>query len=178
MSTCFSTAIELSLGGLIEVGAELSECGERPILGEIEAERAGDLLHGLDLCVATDSRNREADVHGGADVRVEHISLKVDLAVGDRDDVGGDVGGDVAGLRLDEGQGSQRTGALFIAHLGGALEQARVKVENVAGEGFAAGGAAEKQRNFAVAGGVLREVVVDAERVAALIAEEFAHGTA
>jgi len=50
------------------------------------------------------------------------VGVEVDLAVGDRDDVGRDVGRHVAGLRLDDREGGERTSAELVAELGGALQ--------------------------------------------------------
>ena len=58
---------------------------------------------------------------------------------------------------------------------GGALQQARVEIEDVAGIGLAAWRTAEQQRDLAIAGGVLGEVVVDDQRVPAVVAEVLAH---
>ena len=43
------TAVELRLGGGVEVGTELGEGGEFAELGEVELGGAGDLLDGLGL---------------------------------------------------------------------------------------------------------------------------------
>ena len=51
-----------------------------------------------------------------------------------------------------------------VAELGGALEQAAVQVEDVAGVRLAARRAAQQQRQLAVRLGLLRQVVVDDER--------------
>src|SRR5205814_3333945 len=59
-----------------------------------------------------------------------------------------------------------------------ALGQARVEVENVAGESLASGRSAQEQGDFAVGRGVLRQVVVDGEHVLAFIAEVLADGRA
>ncbi len=53
-----------------------------------------------------------------------------------------------------------------------------MEVEDVAGERLAARRAAQQQRELAVGDGLLREVVVDAERVPAVVAEVLAHGHA
>ena len=42
-------ARELVAGGLVEVTCELGEGGQSPVLGQVELERRGDLLHGLGL---------------------------------------------------------------------------------------------------------------------------------
>ena len=63
----------------------------------------------------------------------------------------------------------------LLLHLRRALEQPRVQVEDVAGIRFAARRAAEQQRDLAIRLRVLRQVVVDAQRVAAAVAEVLAH---
>ena len=67
----------------VEVGGELRERRHLAVLREVEAQRAGDLLHRLDLRVAADAADRDADVDGGADARVEEVGLEEDLTVGD-----------------------------------------------------------------------------------------------
>ncbi len=140
--------------------------------------RAGDLLHRLGLRRGADARHREADVHRRADALVEQVGLEEDLAVGDRDDVGRNIGRDVVGLRLDDRQRGQRARAIVVVELGGALEQARVQIEHVAGIGFAARRAAQQQRHLAVGDGLLGKIVIDDQRMHAVVAEIFAHGAA
>ena len=123
-------------------------------------------------------RHRDADVHRRADALVEQVGLEEDLAVGDRDDVGRDVGRDVVRLGLDDRQRGQRAGAVVLVELGGALEQARVQVEDVAGIGFAARRAAQQQRHLPVGDGLLGEIVIDDQRMHAVVAEILAHGAA
>ena len=53
-----------------------------------------------------------------------------------------------------------------------------MQVEDVAGVGLAARRAAEQQRHLAIGPGVLGEVVVDDQRVAAVLHELLAHGGA
>jgi len=53
-----------------------------------------------------------------------------------------------------------------------------VQVEDVAGVGFTAGGAAQNQGYLTVGDGVFGEVVIDNQRVLPLIHEVFTHGTA
>src|SRR5690606_39460353 len=77
-------------------------------LRELEAERAGDLLHRLDLRVAADAGDGDTDVDGRANTRVEEVRLEEDLAVGDGDDVRGDVRRDVTGLGLDDRERGER----------------------------------------------------------------------
>ena len=111
-------------------------------------------------------------------VAVEQVGFEEDLAVGNRNHVGRNVRRNVARLRFDERQSGERTGAMFVVQLGGALQQAAVEIEHVAREGFAARRTAQQQRNFAIGRGVLGKIVVDAERVALGIAEVFADGAA
>ena len=127
----------------------------------------GDLAHGFDLRVAADAADRDTDVDRGTDVGVEQVGFQVDLAVGDRDHVGRNVRRNVAGLRFDERQRGQRPAAELVVELRGALQQAAVEIEHVAGKSFAAGRTAQQQRDLAIGRGVLRKIVVDAERVTA-----------
>src|SRR3989304_3398272 len=66
------------------------------------------------------------------------------------------------------GAGRPRGGpaAELVVQLRRPLEEPRVQVEHVARVRLATGRAAEQQRELPVGGGVLGEVVVDAERVA------------
>ncbi len=169
------TAGEGPLGLGIELGAELGERLELAVLREVEAQLAGDLLHRLRLRVAADPGDRDADVDRRPDARVEEVRLEEDLTVGDRDHVRRDVGRDVGGLRLDDRQRRQRAAAEVVGELHAALQQAGVQVEDVARVGLAARRAAQQQRHLAVRVGVLGEVVVDAERVAALVREVLGH---
>src|SRR6266571_3141863 len=73
-----------------------------------EPQATRDLFHRLDLRVAADARHRNARIDRRPHVRVEHVGLEEDLAVGDRNDVRGDVGGDVARLRFDDGESGER----------------------------------------------------------------------
>ena len=119
--------------------------------GEVEAQAAGDALHGLDLGGAADAGDRVADVDRRPDAGVEEVGLEEDLAVGDGDDVRRDVGRDVAGLGLDDGQRGEAASALLVVELRGALEQAAVQVEHVArdtprGRAGGAGGARSRGR--------------------------------
>ena len=67
---------------------------------------------------------------------------------------------------------------MIVVHLGGALEQARMQIEHVAGIGFAARRAAQQQRHLAIGDGLLGEVVIDHQGMHAVVAEEFAHRAA
>ena len=162
----------------VEVGAELGERLEVAVLGELDLELAGHLLHRRDLRVAAHARHRDADVDGRAHAGVEEVGLEEDLPVGDRDDVGRDVGRHVAGLRLDDRQRRQRAAPEVVVELDRALEQARVEVEDVARVGLATRRAAQQQRHLPVGVGVLGEVVVDHQRVLAVVEEVLRHRAA
>ena len=43
------------LGGRVKIGTELGEGGDFTVLGQEELERAGDLLHGLELSGGADT---------------------------------------------------------------------------------------------------------------------------
>ena len=63
-----------------------------------------------------------------------------------------------------------------VAHLRRALQKTRVQVEYVARIGFAARRAAQQQRHLAIGDGLLGKIVVEDDRVHAVVAEVFAHG--
>ena len=162
----------------VQVGGEHRERLERAVLREVELQRAGDLLHRLDLRGTADAGDRDADVDGGTLVGVEQVGLQEDLAVGDRDDVGRDVGRDVVRLGLDDRQAGHRAGAELVGELRATLEQAGVQVEDVAGVGLAARRATQQQRHGAVRLGLLGQVVEDDQDVLALVHPVLADGRA
>src|SRR6266478_4321707 len=120
------------------VGAELCEGRKFAILRHVETQRSGHLAHSFDLRVAADAAHGDADVDGRANASVEKIGFQIDLAVGDGNDVGRNVSGNVAGLRFNHRQRSERSRAELVIQLRGAFQQARVKIEDVARESFAA----------------------------------------
>ena len=73
------------------------------------------------------------------------------------------------------GSAVKRAAAELASHLCCALQEARVQIEHVAGVRFTARRAPQQERNFPVGLRVLREVVVDAQRMAAAVAEELPH---
>ena len=76
--------------------------------------------------------------------------------------------GDVAVKGLDYGQGGHAAAAALVAEVSGALEKTGVQIENIAGVGFTAGGALEQKAQGTVGDGVLAQIVIDDEDVAAL----------
>ena len=170
------TAVELLLGGSVEVGPELGEGGDLAVLGELELHGTGHGLGGLVLGRGTDTAHGESDGDGGALSLVEELGLEEDLPVGDGNDVCGDVGGNVTGLGLDDGEGGQGPAPSLAVHLGGALQQAGVEVEDVTGVGLAAGGTTEEEGHLAVGDCLLREIVVEDDGVFAVVTEVLPHG--
>src|SRR6185503_5701397 len=111
---------------------------------------------------------------GRTETAVEKIRFEKDLPVGDRDHVGWNVRRDVARLRFDDRQTRERTAALRIRKFRGAFEQTGVEIKNVTGVSLAARWPAQQQRNLAVRSSLLRKIVVDRERVFAVVAEVLA----
>ena len=163
------TAGELAAGGRVQVRGEHGERLLVAVLRQVQLQRAGDLLHGLDLGGAAHAGHRDAHVHGGTLVGVEQVGLQEDLAVGDGDDVGRDVGRDVVRLGLDDRQAGHRARAHLVRELGAALEEPGVQVEDVARVGLAARRAAQQQGDGAVGLGLLRQVVEDDQHVLAAV---------
>src|SRR5690606_2290474 len=145
---------------------------------QVESQRTGDLLHGLDLSVTTHAGHRDTHVDGRANAGEEQIRVEVDLTVGDGDDVGRNVGRHVAFLSFDDGQSRERAAAVFVRQLGRTFQQTGVEVEHVAGVSFATRGTTQQQRQLTVGDGLLGEVVVHAQHVLALPHEVFADRTA
>ena len=157
----------------VEVGAELHEDGQLPVLRQVDAQLTGDLADGGALGAAAHARYGQADVDRRAHAAVEQLALQIDLPVGDGDDVGGDIGADVARERLDDGQRGDGTAPLFFGQLCRALQKAGMQIEHVAGVRLAPCGAFQKQAHRAVGDGVFGEVVIDDEHVLPLIHEIF-----
>ena len=172
------TSVEEMLGGSIEIRTELSEGSDFSVLGKLELERTGDLLHGLDLGGGADTGHRETDVDGGTDTLVEELSLQEDLTIGDGDDIGGDVGGHITSLGLNDGEGSEGARAVGVVHLSSTLEETRVEIEDITRVGLTTGWASEEERHLSVGDGLLGEIVVDNEGVLAVISEVLTDGAA
>lgn len=85
-------------------------------------------------------------------------------------------GGIVTYLGLDDRQSSHGTATVGVVELGSTLEETRVQVENVTGVSLTAGGTTEKQRHLTVGNGLLGKIVVDDERVLAVITEVLTNG--
>ena len=170
------TSVEELLGGGIEIRAELSEGGDLTVLSELELHGARHLLHGLDLGGGTDTRHREADVNGGADTLMEKIVLEEDLTISDRDNVSGDIGGEITSLGLDDGEGSEGAGTVGLVHLGRTLEETRMEIENITRVSLSAWGSSEEEGHLSVRDGLLGEIVIDDERVLAVVTEVLANG--
>ena len=81
-SELFASVEEL-LRGSIQIGTELGEGGDLSILGKLELEGTGKLLHSLDLGGGADTGYGKTDVNGGSDTLMEQLGLQEDLAVSD-----------------------------------------------------------------------------------------------
>lgn len=101
------TALQLRLGGRVQVGCKRRERFQFAVLRQVQTQRAGHLFHGLDLRRTAHAGHRHTDVDGRPHTLVEQVGLQEALTVGDRDDVGRDVGRDVVGLGLDDRQAGQ-----------------------------------------------------------------------
>ena len=75
--------------------------------------------------------------------------------------VGGDVSGHITALGLNNRQSSEGASTEFLAHLGSALEETRVKVEDITGVSLTTGGSTKQERHLTVSDGLLRQIIVD-----------------
>jgi len=172
------TSVEEMLGGSVEIRAELGEGGDLSVLGKLQLERTGDLLHGLDLGCGTDTGHRQTDVNGWADTLIEELSLQEDLAIGDGDHIGGDIGRHITSLCLNDGEGSEGAATEGLVHLGCTLKKAGVQVEHITGVGLTTGGSSQKERHLSVSDGLLGKIVVNNEAVLAVVSEELTNSAA
>jgi hypothetical protein len=165
--------VQHGFGGGIQVGAELAEGLQFAVGGLVQLQRAGHLLHALDLCVAAHAAHADTHVDGGAYTAEEEVALQEDLSIGDGDHVGGDVGDtspawvSMMGRAVREPppftlpfKAAGRSFMLFghclvLGDLGGALQQAAVQVEHIARIGLASRRAAQQQGDLAVGHGLL-----------------------
>mmetsp|Transcript_141 Transcript_141/g.357 ORF Transcript_141/g.357 Transcript_141/m.357 type:complete len:325 (+) Transcript_141:398-1372(+) len=169
------SAVEQVLRGGVKVRPELRKRRHLTVLRKLQLERARDLLHRLGLRRRSHARHRQADVDGRAHALEEELGLEEDLTIGDGDDVGGNVRRDVTALRLHHRERSHGAGAHGVGQLGRALEQAGVEVENVSRERLAPGRPPQEQRHLTVRDRLFRKVVVDDERVHAVVTEVLRH---
>ena len=172
------TSVEELLGGGIEIGTELGEGGDLTVLGELELERTGELLHGLNLGGGTDTRHGKTDVNGGADTLMEKLSLEEDLTVGNGDDIGGDISGHITGLSLNDGEGSERASTVVLVHLGSTLEKTRVEIEDITRVSLTTRRTSEKKGHLTVGDGLLGKIVIDDKSVLGVVTEVLANSAA
>lgn len=149
------TSVEKMLSGSVEIRTELGEGGNLSVLSELELERTGDLLHGLDLGGGTDTGHRETDVNSGTDTLVEELSLQEDLSIGNGDHIGGDIGGHITSLGLNNGEGSEGARAVGVVHLSSTLEKTRVEIEDITRVGLTTRRTSQKERHLSVSDGLL-----------------------
>merc|ERR1712100_791494 len=88
-------ALQLLLGGGIQVRSKLGEGGQFVELGQLQLEGAGNLLDGLGLGSTTHPAHGDTHVDRRAQTGVEQVRAEEDLTVRDRNNVGGDVGRNV-----------------------------------------------------------------------------------
>eukprot|EP00162_Nutomonas_longa_P014214 comp21872_c0_seq1/m.49537 comp21872_c0_seq1/g.49537 ORF comp21872_c0_seq1/g.49537 comp21872_c0_seq1/m.49537 type:complete len:544 (+) comp21872_c0_seq1:1425-3056(+) len=165
------TSVELLLGGSIEIRAELGESSNLTVLGKLELERAGNLLHGLDLGSRADTGHGQTDVDCRADTAVEKLSLKENLAVSDGNHVGRNVCRHITGLGLNDRERSQRAAAKGLGHLGSALKKTRVQVEDISRVRLTARRTTEQKRHLTVGHSLLGKIVVDDQRMLAVVSK-------
>ena len=173
----FLTSVKELLGGSIQIGAELSESGDLTILSELELEGTSKLLHGLNLGGRSDTGDGKTDVDSGTDTLMEELGLEEDLAIRDRDDIGGDVSGHITSLGLDDGKGGQGTSTVGLVHLGCALKKTRMQVEDITRVSLTTRGSSEEKGHLSVSDGLLGKIVIDDEGVLCVITEVLTDGT-
>jgi hypothetical protein len=171
------SSVKLLLSSGIKIGTELSEGGDLTVLGKLELERTGNLLHGLNLGGGSDTGDGETDVNGGSDTLEEELGFEEDLTVSNGDNVGGTVSRHITGLGLNDGEGGKRTTTEVLVHLGGTLEETRMEIENITGVSLTTGGSSQKEGHLSVGDGLLGQIVIDDKGVHAVVSEELSEST-
>ena len=77
--------------------------------------------------------------------------------------VSGDVSRHITTLGLDDGQGSERASAELVVHLRSALEETRVKVEDITRVSLTTRRTTKEKRHLTVCNSLLGQVILDDE---------------
>ena len=78
-------------------------------------------------------------------------------------------------LSLNDWESSERAATMDFVHLGGTFEQTRVEIEDVTGVSLTTGRTTQQQRHLTVGNGLLGQIVVNDERVLAIVTEVFTY---
>ena len=164
------------LGGGIQIRTELSEGSDLTVLGKLELKGTSELLHGLNLGSRSDTGDGKTDIDSGSDTLMEELGLKEDLTISDGDNIGGDVSGHITGLGLNDGKGGKGTGTVALVHLGCALKETGMEVENITGVSLTTGRSSEEKGHLSVGNSLLGQIVIDDEGVLGVVTEELTNG--
>ena len=170
------TTVKKLLGGSIKIGTELSEGSDLTILGKLELQGTGELLHGLNLGSRSDTGDGKTDVNGGADTLMEELGLKEDLSISNGDDIGWDIGGHITGLGLNDWESSEGSSTVVLVQLSCALEETGMEIEDITWVSLTTGGTTEKKRHLSVGNSLLGEIVIDDKSVSGGVSEELTNG--
>ena len=170
------SSVEELLGGSIKIGTELGEGSDLTILSELELEGTGELLHGLNLGGGADTRHGKTDIDSGTDTLMEKLSLQEDLAIRDRDHIGWDIGGHITSLGLNDGKSGQGSSSVVLVHLGCALKETRMEIEDITGVSLTTGRSSEKEGHLTVGDGLFGEIVIDDKSVLSVVTEVLTNG--
>src|SRR3989344_6797029 len=167
------TSFKLLLSGFVKVRAELSKCFKLAELREVKLERSSHFFHCLDLRAGTDARNRKTDIYCRANTFVKKIRFQENLSVGDGNNIGRNIRGYVAGLRFNNGQGGDRSSAVFLISATGAFQQTGMQIKNISRIRLSAWRTAEKKRNLAISDSVLGKIVINNQHIFSLVHKIF-----
>ncbi|MNW59200.1 hypothetical protein D3C74_371060 [compost metagenome] len=146
------------------------------ILGKVQTQGTGNLLHCLNLRGAAYPGYGDTNVNRRTLTGVEQVGLQEDLAVGNRNDVRRNVRRYVGSLRFDKRKRRNRSAAKLVAQFSCTFQQTGVQVEDVTRERLAARWTAKQQGQFAVSRSLLRQVVIDDQDMLAFVHEVLGHG--
>jgi len=170
-----SSSVKKLLGGGIQIWTELGESSDFSVLGQLQFQLTGNLLHGLDLGGWSDSWDGKTDVDGWSDTLVEQFSFQEDLSVSNWDDVSWNISWDVTGLGLNDWKGSHTSSTEGLVHLGCSFQKSGVEIKDVTWIGLSSWRSSQKKWHLSVSDGLLWKIVINDQSVLSVVSEEFSN---
>jgi len=125
----------------------------------------------------TDTGDGKPNVDGGTNTTEEELSLQEDLTVRDGNNVSGNVSGHITTLSLNDGKSGEGSTTELVIHLGSALEETRVEIEDITRVSLTTRGTTEKKGHLTISDGLLGQVIVDDQGVFSVVTEPLSHST-
>ena len=181
-------------GNRIHITAELRESFQLTILGLVNLQCSGYLLHGLNLRVTTYTGYGDTHIDSRTDTLIKEIGFEEDLSVSNGNHIRRDIGRNVSCLCLDDRQCGKGTSSFdyilqavrqvihFARHffltdnLRRAFQQTGMQIEDVTRIRFTSRWTAENQRYLTISYRLLGKVIIHNQRMTAGITEILTDG--